>query len=112
MMIQIKTLNAISPVYGEILPEDRYAVSADIAAPDAILVRSADMHEYAPEKNLLCVARAGAGYNNIPTDAFAEQGKFKQAEATFKSIADGYKDDEWISGELNIRLDRLKQINR
>lgn len=45
-------------------------------------------------------------------DAFAEQGKFKQAEATFQSIADGYKDDEWISGELNIRLDRLKQINR
>ena len=73
-MIQIKTLNSISPVYGEILPENLYNVSADAENPEAILVRSAEMHGYAVNENLLCVARAGAGVNNLPLDEFAQAG--------------------------------------
>lgn len=73
-MYKIKTLNSISPVYRDILPEAEYNVGADIEQPDAILVRSADMHGYATEPNLLCVARAGAGVNNLPLDDFAKAG--------------------------------------
>ncbi len=73
-MYIIKTLNSISPVYKDILPASEYAVDADIEHPDAILVRSADMHGYAAEENLLCVARAGAGVNNLPLDDFAKAG--------------------------------------
>ncbi len=43
-MIQIKTMNAISPVYEEILNPSAYAVGPEEAAPQAILVRSADLH--------------------------------------------------------------------
>ena len=43
-MYSIKTLNSISPVYRDALPAAEYAVSADCENPDAILVRSADMH--------------------------------------------------------------------
>ena len=73
-MVQIKTLNSISPVYDEILPENLYNVSAEAENPEAILVRSADMHGYAVNEELLCVARAGAGVNNLPLDEFAQAG--------------------------------------
>lgn len=73
-MYKIQTLNSISPVYRSILSDAEYEVGAEIQHPDAILVRSADMHSYAPEENLLCVARAGAGVNNLPLDAFAQAG--------------------------------------
>ena len=73
-MYNIKTLNAISPVYKDILPADEYQVSADIDAADAIMVRSADMHETNLPEQTLCVARAGAGTNNIPIDRYAEEG--------------------------------------
>lgn len=73
-MYNIKTLNSISPVYVDILDHENYNVNAECENPDAIIVRSADMHSYEPGENMLCVARAGAGYNNIPTDAFAEKG--------------------------------------
>ncbi|MBR6766504.1 MAG: 3-phosphoglycerate dehydrogenase, partial [Clostridia bacterium] len=73
-MFNIKKLNSISPVYHSILPKEEYVVSSDIEKPDAILVRSADMHDMEIDENLLCVARAGAGVNNIPLDAMAEKG--------------------------------------
>ncbi|MBQ4088674.1 MAG: 3-phosphoglycerate dehydrogenase [Clostridia bacterium] len=73
-MYNIKTLNSISPVYADVLDLEKYAVNADIENPDAIIVRSADMHAYEPAENMLCVARAGAGYNNIPVDEYAEKG--------------------------------------
>jgi len=73
-MYNIKILNAISPVYESILKPERYTVSADVQAPDAIMVRSADMHSYAVNPELLCVARAGAGVNNLPLDHLAQQG--------------------------------------
>ena len=73
-MYSIKTINSISPVYAEVLDMSRINVSADIENPEAIMVRSADMHEYVSGDKLLCVARAGAGYNNIPVERFAEEG--------------------------------------
>lgn len=73
-MYQIKTLNSISPVFADVLDENRFAVCADCEKPDAIIVRSADMHSYALDENTLCVARAGAGYNNIPVDEYAVRG--------------------------------------
>ena len=44
-MYSIKTINSISPVYAEVLDMSRINVSADIENPEAIMVRSADMHE-------------------------------------------------------------------
>ena len=73
-MYTIKTMNSISPVYQDILKADNYSVSPEAEHPDAILVRSADMHSYPVEENLLCVARAGAGVNNLPLDALAQAG--------------------------------------
>ena len=73
-MYNILTLNAISPKGLDKLPGENFAVSSDIANPDGIIVRSADMHEYNFPDSLLCVARAGAGTNNIPLDKCAEKG--------------------------------------
>lgn len=73
-MFNIKTINNISPVGLEKLYDLGCNVGEDIADPDGIIVRSADMHSYEPETSLLGIARAGAGYNNIPVDKLAEQG--------------------------------------
>ena len=73
-MYNIKKINAISPVYHGLLPGGEYNVSADVVNPDAILVRSANLHEMEINDNLLCVARAGAGVNNIPLEKMAEKG--------------------------------------
>lgn len=73
-MIQIQTLNAISPVYRDSLPEGEYDVRADAEHPQALLVRSANLHEMSIEDELLCIGRAGAGVNNIPLDKMAEKG--------------------------------------
>ena len=73
-MYNILTLNAISPNGLDKLPGENFAVSSDIVNPDGIIVRSADMHEYNFPDSLLCVARAGAGTNNIPLDKCAEKG--------------------------------------
>ena len=73
MEYSIKTLNAISPaIYTQL--SDRYRVSDDAAHPHAILVRSASMHEMELDPSVLCIARAGAGYNNIPVDKCSEAG--------------------------------------
>lgn len=73
-MFKIKTINKISPLGLDKLKEKGCIVEADAASPDGIIVRSADMHEYEVNPELLAVARAGAGYNNIPIDKFAEMG--------------------------------------
>lgn len=72
-MIQIQTLNKISPV-GLAQLGDNYQVADTVENPDAILVRSAVMHEMEFGSNLLAIARAGAGVNNIPLDRAAENG--------------------------------------
>ena len=72
-MFNVKTLNKISPVAVNALGAN-YNVSDSAEAPEAVLVRSASMHEMEMPESLLCIARAGAGVNNIPLDKCAEQG--------------------------------------
>ena len=72
-MYKIYCLNNISPE-GLALLTDNYEVIENIDEADAILVRSADMHEMEVPANLKAVARAGAGVNNIPLDRCAEEG--------------------------------------
>lgn len=72
-MFRIKTLNEISPVINNIFTAD-YAVGSEIDNEDAIIVRSAKMHDMPISDSLLAVARAGAGYNNIPVDKCSERG--------------------------------------
>jgi len=73
-MYQIKTLNKISKIGLKELDPQKYAIADEPEAPEAILVRSAKMHDYEFNKELLCIARAGAGTNNIPLDRCAEEG--------------------------------------
>ncbi len=73
-MKNIKLLNKIAAVGTNVFDADNYNVSADIDNPDAIMVRSAVMHDYEFNSELRAIARAGAGYNNIPVDKCAEAG--------------------------------------
>lgn len=73
-MYNIKTINNISPVGLDKLKTLGCNVGAEVENPDGIIVRSADMHGFEPNPELLGVARAGAGYNNIPIDKYAEKG--------------------------------------
>ncbi|MDO5335074.1 MAG: 3-phosphoglycerate dehydrogenase family protein [Coriobacteriia bacterium] len=72
-MRNIHCLNNISP-YGTDLLTDSYALTDDIESAQGILVRSAAMHDMEFSENLLAIARAGAGVNNIPLDRCAEEG--------------------------------------
>lgn len=72
-MHKILTLNSISPVINEVFDKD-YNVSADNVNPEGILLRSFKMHDYTLSPETIAVARAGAGTNNIPVDAYAEKG--------------------------------------
>ena len=72
-MYQYTCLNPISPMGLEQLPGD-YVKTETVENADAILVRSASMHEMEFSKNLKAVARAGAGVNNIPLDRCAQNG--------------------------------------
>ena len=71
--MKILCLNKISPVGLKVLPKE-YALTEDVNEADAILVRSANMLEMALPKNVVAVARAGAGVNNIPLEAYAKEG--------------------------------------
>ena len=72
-MFNILTLNKIAAVGTDRLGAN-YTFGDDVANPDAVLVRSASMHDMEMPENLLAIARAGAGTNNIPTDKCAEDG--------------------------------------
>ena len=72
-MYQVKCLNKISPLGTSRLGEN-YQVGEDVENPDAILVRSAAMHDMEFNKNLLAIARAGAGTNNIPVGRCVQEG--------------------------------------
>ena len=74
MSFKIQTLNKIAAVGLNQLDRDNYEVATDINNPDAILVRSADMHEMNISDNTKAVARAGAGTNNIPIPELTEKG--------------------------------------
>lgn len=73
MSINVNCLNPIAKV-GLDLFDNNYVVNDDYAAAEAVLVRSAAMHDLELSDNLLAVARAGAGVNNIPLDKCADKG--------------------------------------
>lgn len=72
-MYRIQTLNEISGVINQVFNSD-YEIGKDVSQPDAIIVRSAKMHDMELPDTLTAVARAGAGYNNIPVDKCSQQG--------------------------------------
>ena len=74
MSFRILTLNQISARGLARLPADRYQVGADIAAPDAILVRSAELHGAGIAASVRAIGRAGVGVNNIPVDDMSRRG--------------------------------------
>ena len=71
---QVLLLNQISANGLKRLPAQRYTTGKDIAAPDAVLVRSADMHAMAIAPSVQAIGRAGAGTNNIPVKAMSARG--------------------------------------
>ena len=71
---KVLVLNQIAQVGLKRLPGDRYAVAKDIADPDAILLRSADLHSTPIPASVRAIARAGAGTNNIPVKAMSARG--------------------------------------
>ncbi len=73
-MYKILTLNNIAVAGLDRLPRERYEVASEIAHPDAILVRSANMHDMPLPESVRAVGRAGAGVNNIPVARMTELG--------------------------------------
>ncbi len=73
-MHKILTLNNISPVGLEHFPRDSYEVASEIQHPDAILLRSFNMHDMEMPASVMAIGRAGAGVNNIPVDKMGHAG--------------------------------------
>jgi len=74
MGYRILTLNQISVRGLERFPRDRYEVASSLVNPDAILLRSADLHSVEIPPSVLAVGRAGAGTNNVPVAALSKRG--------------------------------------
>ena len=72
--MKIKLMNKIASVGTDVFDATRYTVSADEVGAEAIMVRSAALHDMTFEPELLAIARCGAGVNNIPVDRCAEEG--------------------------------------
>ena len=73
-MFKILTLNNIAAVGLDRLPRDKYEVASEFQTPDAILVRSAKMHDMPVPASLKAIGRAGAGVNNIPVKEMSDKG--------------------------------------
>jgi D-3-phosphoglycerate dehydrogenase len=73
-MFKVLTLNNISVKGLDRLPRDVYEVASEVSAPDAIMLRSYNMHEMDMPSSLVAVGRAGAGVNNIPVDRLSTLG--------------------------------------
>lgn len=73
-MYQVKLFNKISKAGTSLLSSEKYTCSEDFDNYDAVLVRSAKLHDTEFPKSLKCIARAGAGVNNIPLDRCTENG--------------------------------------
>lgn len=73
-MYKIRTMNSIAVAGLRRLPRERYEVASDITTPDAIIVRSADMHAVDIPGSVAAVGRAGAGVNNIPIQKLSDRG--------------------------------------
>jgi D-3-phosphoglycerate dehydrogenase len=74
MTFKVLTLNNIALAGLERLPRDRYEVASEIGHPDAVLVRSADMHKTDVPASVKAIGRAGAGVNNIPVGEMSKRG--------------------------------------
>jgi D-3-phosphoglycerate dehydrogenase / 2-oxoglutarate reductase len=74
MSLRILTLNQISARGLARFPADRYELGADVSDPDAILVRSAELHDTGIVSSVRAIGRAGVGVNNIPVDAMSRRG--------------------------------------
>jgi len=72
--LRVRVLNQISAQGLKRLPPERYEVGKDLAEPDAILLRSADLHQTPLPASIKAIARAGAGTNNIPVAAMSARG--------------------------------------
>ncbi len=73
-MYKIRTYNAISSKGLDRFPEDKYHIGSDIADPQGFILRSQKLHDETVPENLVAVARAGAGVNNIPVADYTAQG--------------------------------------
>ncbi|MDF2686285.1 MAG: D-isomer specific 2-hydroxyacid dehydrogenase NAD-binding protein [Clostridia bacterium] len=73
-MFTIKTVNKISNIGTDLFDKSKFACSDKAENPEGILVRSASLHEYEFNENLLAIARAGAGVNNIPVPKCSDDG--------------------------------------
>ena len=73
-MFKILTLNNIAVAGLRRLPRDTYEVSSEAASPDAIILRSFNMHDWDIPTSVAAIGRAGAGVNNIPVDAMTDRG--------------------------------------
>ena len=73
-MFTIKTYNAISVKGLSRLPADSYTIDPDAEQPDAIMLRSAKLHDEPIADSVKAIGRAGAGVNNIPVDAMSKRG--------------------------------------
>ncbi len=73
-MFKVLTLNHIAVEGLRHLPRERYEVASEIAHPDAILLRSFNMHDWDIPDTVVAIGRAGAGTNNIPVDAMSKRG--------------------------------------
>jgi len=73
-MFKVNLLNNIKSPMLDIFHSEKYVVAPDMEYPDALMLRSAKIHDMVFNPELLCIARAGAGVNNIPLDRCAEEG--------------------------------------
>ena len=73
-MYKIQTLNNISVAGLDRFPRDQYEIASEMSAPDAILVRSAKMHDMQLPESVKAIGRAGAGVNNIPVPDMTQKG--------------------------------------
>ena len=72
--LQVRVLNNVSPNGLAHLPPERYTLGKDLAEPDAIVLRSADLHGVDIPASVRAIARAGAGTNNIPVGSLSARG--------------------------------------
>ncbi|MDG2107695.1 MAG: 3-phosphoglycerate dehydrogenase family protein [Woeseiaceae bacterium] len=73
-MFKVQTFNNIAAEGLSRLPQDRYKICSDVTDPDAILLRSHNMHDISIPTSVLAIGRAGVGTNNIPVDEMSSRG--------------------------------------
>ena len=86
-MLKVKLMNKIAKVGTDVLSATKYEVGENVTSEDAIMVRSAALHEMPFSPNLRAIARCGAGVNNIPVD------KIPEFEKQLEEHMDNYHSD-------------------